>query len=88
MFFGGRPIALGKKFEGIRPIAIGCTWRRLVAKSASTFACDKFASLLSPRQGGVAVKGDCEAAVYSMRRYNDFMLPDHAVAKLDFLKYI
>jgi hypothetical protein len=46
IFFGGRLIALNKKSGGIRPIAIVCTWRRLAAKCANAFACNKLVSLL------------------------------------------
>ena len=84
IFFGGRLIALNKKSGGVRPIAIGCTWRRLAAKCANAFACNKLVSLFSPRQVGVAVKGGCEAAVHATRRYIENMSPDHVVAKLDF----
>jgi hypothetical protein len=84
IFFGGRLIALNKKSGGIRPIAIGCTWRRLVAKCANAFACNTLVSLFSPRQVEVAMKGGCEAAVQATRRYMETMSPDHVVAKLDF----
>lgn len=84
VFFGGRLIALHKKSGGIRPIAIGCTWRRLSAKCANAFACEKLVSMFCPRQVGVAVKGGCEAAVHATRRYMDHMPLDHVVAKLDF----
>jgi Reverse transcriptase (RNA-dependent DNA polymerase) len=86
IIFGGRLIALHKKSGGIRPIAVGCTWRRLAAKCANAFACNKFVSLFSPRQVGVAVKGGCEAAVHAIRRYMENMSPDHDMAKLDFYK--
>ena len=84
IFFGGRLIALNKKSGGIRPIAIGCTWRRLAAKCANAFACEKLVSFFSPRQVGVAVKGGCEAAVHATRRYMENMPSDNVVAKLDF----
>jgi len=38
IFFGGRLIALNKKSDGIRPIAVGFTLRRLVSKCANTHA--------------------------------------------------
>jgi hypothetical protein len=84
IFFGGRLILLNKKSDGIRPIAIGRTWRRLAAKCANAFACNKLVSLFSPRQVGVTVKGGCEAFVYATRRYMENLSPDHVVAKLDF----
>ena len=36
LFFGASLTALNKKVGGVRPIAVGCTLRRLVAKTAST----------------------------------------------------
>jgi len=36
VFFGGRLLALNKKSDGIRPIAIGFTRRRLASKCANT----------------------------------------------------
>jgi hypothetical protein len=84
IFFGGRLIALSKKSGGIRPIAIGCTWRRLAAKCACSFASEKLKSIFAPRQVGVAVKGGCEAAVHATRRFIAQMPPNHVVAKLDF----
>ena len=38
VFFGGRLIALAKRDGGIRPIAVGMVWRRLVAKCAAAHA--------------------------------------------------
>ena len=38
ILFGGNLIALEKKSGGIRPIAIGYTWRRIAAKSANAYA--------------------------------------------------
>ena len=32
LFFGARLIVLGKKSGGVRPIAVGCVLRRLIAK--------------------------------------------------------
>ena len=34
VFCGASLCALSKKGGGVRPIAVGCTWRRLVAKAA------------------------------------------------------
>ena len=48
-FFGARLIALQKKGGGIRPIAVGCSLRRLVACSQ---VANDMADLLSPRQIG------------------------------------
>ena len=51
-FFGASLTALTKKEGGIRPIAVGCTLRRLAAKVAGFRVRDKMAALLAPRQLG------------------------------------
>jgi len=84
ILFGGRLIALSKKDGGVRPIAIGYTWRRLAAKCVNTYALSKLSSYLHPIQVGVGVKGGCEAAVHAVRRYLEGMPDDYAVVKLDF----
>jgi len=84
ILFGGSLIALEKKSGGIRPIAIGYTWRRIAAKCANSFACAQTLPLLSPLQLGVAVSGGCEAAIHATRRFVENMPAGHVVAKLDF----
>ena len=84
ILFGGRLIAIGKKDGGVRPIAIGYTLRRLAAKCANSYVSSKIASLLSPIQVGVGVKGGCEATVHAVRRFLDSMPQDFAIVKLDF----
>jgi len=67
--FGGRLIALQKKSGGIRPIAIGYTWRRLAAKCANKHALTKLAGSLAPAQLGVGTPGGCEASdLFNHRR--------------------
>src|SRR5882757_9870903 len=66
-FFGARLFALSKPGGGLRPIAVGLTLRRLVAKVANTHAVRQCASFLSPRQLDVGVRGGCEAAVHAAR---------------------
>ena len=84
ILFGGSLIALEKKSGGIRPIAIGYTWRRIASKCANFFASEKTKAILSPRQLGVAVPGGCEAAIHATRRFVESMPQGHVVAKLDF----
>ena len=84
ILFGGTLIALEKKSGGIRPIAIGYTWRRIAAKCANSFACARMKDILSPLQLGVAVSGGCEAAVHATRRFAESMPPGHTIIKLDF----
>jgi hypothetical protein len=82
--FGGTLYALEKKSGGIRPIAVGFTWRRLAAKCANGFAVTKLSNMLSPLQLGIGVRGGCEAAVHATRRFLAQIQDGEVVAKLDF----
>ncbi len=82
--FGGRLFALQKKAGGVRPIAIGCTWRRLSAKCANSYALSQLGDRLLPIQVGVGARGGCEAAVHAVRRYIPSMKDDSILVKLDF----
>ena len=84
VLFGGNLIVLEKKSGGIRPIAVGYTWRRLAAKCANSYAVSTLSSYLSPIQLGAGIPGGCEAAVHATRRFVESMPADHFVVKLDF----
>ena len=56
-FFGASLVALKKKCGGVRPIAVGCTLRRLVAEVTDKLVVEKMALLLSPHQLGYGVRG-------------------------------
>ena len=84
VFFGARLLALEKKGGGYRPIAIGYTFRRLVAKCANSFALRKLANYFCPIQVGVAASGGCEAAIHATRRFLQDMPNDEAIVKIDF----
>ncbi len=84
VLFGGRLFALQKKSGGVRPIAIGYTWRRLAAKCANNYAISQLGDTLLPTQLGVATPGGCEAAVHATRRYMATMPDDSVLVKLDF----
>ena len=83
-FFGANLIALQKKDGGIRPIAVGCTLRRLAAKVAGMKVVDQMATLLAPRQLGYGVRNGVEAAVHAARMYLSNPDPSIAFLKLDF----
>ena len=83
-FFGASITALNKKDGGVRPIAVGCTLRRLVAKAATQVLRDRMASLLSPVQLGFGVPHGAEAAVRATRLYLNNLPPDYVLLKLDF----
>ena len=65
-FLGGASLsALPKKDGGLRPIAVGETFRRSVGKLCSNGIKEKAQLRLSPLQVGVAVPSGAEAAVIS-----------------------
>jgi hypothetical protein len=84
ILFGGKLIALEKKSGGIRPIAIGYTWRRIAAKCANSYATSLLRNYFQPTQLGVGTPGGCEAAVHATRRFVESMPDDYCVVKLDF----
>ena len=57
LFFGASLVALEKMSGGVRPIAVGCSLRRLIAKIAGQLVIEDMAALLSPRQLGYGVRG-------------------------------
>ena len=61
---------------GIRPIAVGCTLRRLASKSIP--------EKLAPHQLGFGVGGGSEAAVHAGRVYLSHLQDDKAMVKVDF----
>ena len=68
----------------MRPIAVGCTLRRLVAKVASSKVQEEMATLLAPKQLGYGVKSGVEAAIHSARLFLNNISPLKVLAKLDF----
>ena len=68
----------------MRPIAVGCVLRRLIAKIACFRVLEGMSSLFSPLQLGCEVKGGVEAAVHAGHLFLDHLSPDDAVVKLDF----
>ena len=82
--FGASLTALNKKDGGVWPIAVGCTLRRLVAKTASMAVIHRMGSLLSPLQLGYGTLLGAEAAAHSARLYLKDLPPDHVLVKLNF----
>jgi hypothetical protein len=64
-------IPLKKKYNGIRPIAIGEIWRRLTSKIATRKVSSKYSSYLCPNQLGVGASNGCEAIIHSVERLVD-----------------
>ena len=85
-FLAGAPLtALHKKQGGVRPIAVGEVFRRLVSKCCCTALMEQMRTHLSPTQVGVATKGGAEAVTHAVRRLaSDFgHLPSKVVLKVD-----
>ena len=83
-FFGANLIGLNKKDGSIRPIAIGCTLRRLVGKCACAFLSEDMSSFLSPLQVGFGTSMGAEAAVHAGRAYLSKLDEGQLLLKLDF----
>ena len=84
VFCGASLCAISKKDGGIRPIAVGCTLRRIVAKSACSAVRDRVAESLAPLQLGFGVKQGAEAAAHDTRCYVSNLGPGQALLKVDF----
>lgn len=69
ILYGARLCALTKKDGGIRPIAVGCTFRRIASKVCCRHIYPKLTDILQPIQLGFGSKGGCEAAVHSLRNF-------------------
>ena len=83
-FFGANLTALQKKNGGIRPIAVGCTLRRLAAKVIGSELMEEMGELLAPWQLGYGVRRGAEAAVHAARLYLHDLDASRALLKLDF----
>ena len=77
-------MALNKSSGGIRPIAIGCTLRRLVAKCASLSVRQEMGAFLAPLQLGYGTPMGAEAAVHAARAYLHNLQPGQMILKVDF----
>ncbi|KAJ0181588.1 hypothetical protein K1T71_002310 [Dendrolimus kikuchii] len=69
IIYGANLCALKKKDGGIRPIAVGTTYRRLAAKVCCRAIRNRCSSYFTPIQLGFGTKGGCEAAVHSLRSF-------------------
>lgn len=69
ILFGATICALQKKDGGIRPVAVGNTFRRLATKIGARSIMAALGNDLRPVQLGVSTQGGCEAAVHAARRY-------------------
>ena len=84
IFYGAKLIALSKKDNGIRPIAIGETLRRLTAKIAIASVQKAVSARLSPTQLGFGIAGGTKAAVHATRAFVETLNQNSVLIKLDF----
>ncbi|XP_055340939.1 uncharacterized protein LOC129590009 [Paramacrobiotus metropolitanus] len=85
IFFGGKLLALRKKDGGLRPIAVGLSLRRLIAKIIFNRIADRATALLTPHQSGFNVRGGAEAIVHATRHFILSKPEDiKALVKIDF----
>ena len=84
VFCGASLFALCKKDGGIRPIAVGNTLRRLIAKAACRAVSSKITAQFLPVQIGFGVQRATEAAAHAARRYVSSLQPGQGLLKLDF----
>ena len=83
-FFGARLLGLNKPDRGVRPIAVGCTLRRLAAKCLGNSVFEEMGSLLFPLQVGYGTRLGAEGAVHAARAYLTQLHPGNLMLKLDF----
>ena len=74
----------GEGGHGVRPVAVGCTLRRLIAKIAGNKVREDMVALSAPRQLGYGVRGGAETAAHATRQYLNNLEDNHALVKLDF----
>ena len=66
---GASLVALPKPCGGLRPIAVGETWRRLVGKTLAATIAEPIRAHLEPVQVGVGSKGGAEAIIHVARQW-------------------
>lgn len=69
IIYGASLCALNKELGGIRPIAVGNTFRRLTAKLACDSVRSEMSPKFAPRQVGFGIRGSCEAAAHATRTF-------------------
>jgi len=83
ILFSARLIALKKKDNGVRPIAISCILRRLAAKLVASKGSFVLKNIFDKTQFGICSKSGCETAIHRTRFFHKENLK-HAILKIDF----
>jgi hypothetical protein len=84
ILYGASLCALTKKGGGVRPIAVGSTFRRLVAKAACRTVREEVAIKLAPAQLGFGIHQGAEAAAHAARSFLSNLTDGQALLKIDF----
>jgi len=84
VFCGATLCAVNKKDGGIRPIAVGSTLRRLIAKAACKAMTSKMAARFLPVQVGFGISRATEDVAHAARAYIAGLQPCEGLLKLDF----
>ena len=85
IFYGANLIALSKPDNGVRPIAMGFTLRRIAGKMLMYKVTGKCETLFRPHQMGVGTPKGAEAAVHAIREYVTHPSScDKVLLKIDF----
>ena len=83
LFLGAHLYAIQKKVGGIRPIAVGNTFRRLFSKLSLHSVMNSLREDLLPCQLGVGVRIGCESAVHASRSFINHSVDPKVFLKLD-----
>ncbi len=85
-FSSARLIALPKKDDGIRPIAVGNVWRRLISKAVLIPFIEQAKKSIEPHQLGVGVRGGAEKISHAIRVITSMYKndSDFGILQLDF----
>ena len=83
LLFGAHLYVLHKKGGGIRPIAVGNTFRRLFSKLSLHSVMNSLRENLLPCQLGVGVRMGCESAVHATRSFINHSVDPKVLLKLD-----
>ena len=73
-----------KKDGGLRPIAVGCTLRRIISKAICIAIRERAATALAPFQLGVGVPDGSVTAAHADRRFLGSAPAGSGILKLDF----
>ena len=84
LFYGASLCSLVKKGGGVRPIAVGSTLCRLIAKAACHTEREAVVIKLVPSQLGFGIRQGVEAAAHAARSFLGSMTKGQALLKVDF----